>query len=380
MTEALQADVSAGPTSDALTEQPEAARAVETKPQAEDPKPEAEPKKSADETRADTVKRAIEKTLKPEEPKTEAKPDPAPKAEAPQKAEDHAPEAKPQDVPADPKPTAFKDAPSRFDDAAKKEWDAVPEGVRGAIHRTVREMETGIEKSRPAAERYETTFRQFDDLARQHGVDAGQALANYVQLDQLLRRDMVSGLSEIVAAQGLKHPNGQPITLRDVAASIMGQAPNQTASRQDATIQQLQGHIRQLEQRLGGVSQHMQTQQQEAHRNAISDEWAAFAAENPRAAELEADMVEFLRKYPAGDQVSIRERLADAYAFASAKNPAPTAAHTGNLALAQTQEARQPDPAGRKSVSGAPHGEPQSSKSKLTRKEAIAKAMRSAGL
>ena len=112
------------PQTDALTEQQESPRPIGTKPQQEEPKPE--------QSRSEAVRKAIEKATaeKPEE-KAETKPEekPAEKAEAKPPAEEAKTERQRQpdgkfsrpDEPEKPKPTAFRDAPQRFDDAARSE-------------------------------------------------------------------------------------------------------------------------------------------------------------------------------------------------------------------------------------------------------------------
>lgn len=256
----------------------------------------------------------------------------------------------------EPKPTAFREAPPRFDDAAKSEWEAVPEGTRGAIHRTVRELEQGITKHREAAEAFEP-IRKYADMAKQSGTDLATALQRYTGMEQELRRNPIAGLQAVVANLGIKNPQtGIPVTLRDIAAHVLGQKPDQVASQHEASNQQLRQQVAQLQQQISGVTQHVQSQQQEARVASVASEWDGFKASNPRATELEAHMAEFLQKYPAGDNVSIRERLDDAYAFASAKIPSPTGAHTAApiAPLAQTQDQHPNKDAGTKSVRGAP--------------------------
>lgn len=392
MNDILQ-DAPAGPSSDALDDQVDGLRAVTASPEGDEPDPKAEPKpepaKTKEQKRADQLRATIDKTLdaKPDakaDPKPEVKPEAKPEtaADAVDAAKPPAREAKQTDDNAAPpqRVSAFKDAPSGFDDAAKREWEATPEGVRGAVHRRIREMESGLERSRQPAERYEKVFRQFDDIARQAGADPAHALSTYVALDRKLRTDLIGGLSDIVAAQGVRGPNGQPVTLRDIASHILGQTPDQNASRTEAVIQALQQELAQLKQGLGGVSQHVQDQRQEAQSTAMQGVWEQFTQNNPRAVELEGDMIAFMRRYPAPAGTPPDEILADALAFAASKAPQPIAAHTGNEALAQTQTPRQANPAGKKSVSGAPRGNITEPKAKLSRREAIEKSMRNLGI
>lgn len=361
-----------GPQTDMLVEQAEAPRAAVLATS-------EEPKKSLD----DTLRAEVEKAVA--EPKdAKPKPDDKLKAEKPD-AEKPAPEAKaekakapvadePDDDPAaDPEPpkraTAYKEPPHGFDDAAKKEWESVPESVRGAMHRRAQEMERGIHKYRQDAEQFEPV-RQYAEMAKQGGTDLATALHQYTTMETELRRDPISGLQQIVANLGLKAANGQPATLRDIAAHILGQPADHAASRQESTISGLRQELASIKQQLGGFSKHMETQQQEAKVSSASNEWTAFQRENPRATELEPRIAEFLTKYPA--DIPAGERLRDAYNWAVAQNP--SVAHTDQQPLAQTQtQYRQPNPAGTKSVSGT-GGESRTVR-KISSDEAMKKAI-----
>lgn len=344
-----------------------------------------EPPKTPEQARSDAVRKAVEKVTKAEAPKpedaakaepvAEVKPEPK-KAEAkPEPAK--AAEAVPVQPPADRGP--HHEPPSRLDDAAKAEWASAPESVKGAVHRAFREMEGGIQKHRESAEAFES-IREFHEMARQSGSDLKTALTRYVGMEQELRRDPIAGLEMVVQNLGLKGPNGQPATLRDVAAFVLGQKPDQVAARQEAVIGQLRQQIQQMQQQFGGVVQHIQVQQDQSRQEAALAEWKAFSRENPRAIELEPKIIDFLHKYPSSGNLSIKDRLSDAYAWAVAQSPEPlTPAKTP---LDQTQDSPKPlKPAGQKSISGAPgDGVTNPKPQKLDRKEAINKAMRDAGL
>lgn len=395
MTDALDA-APEGPQTDTLAEQTDTPKPQENMMPEEQPEdtPKKEPKaeKSAEEKRSDTVRKAIDKAL--EEPKKddkaeEPKKDDAKKAKEPvaDEGKDEKAQDKPQETAQEakeppkaeekpePKPTAYKEPPSGFDEAAKKEWEAVPESVRGAVHRRAQEMERGIQKYRQDAEAFEPV-RQYAEMAKQSGTTLDQALHKYTSMEQQLRQDPMAGLQAVVANLDLKKQDGSPVTLRDVAASIMGQTPDQAASRQEATINRLTQQVQDLTRQLGGFTQHVETQKQEARTTSAQNEWQAFQNENDRAAELEPQIAEFLQKYP-NDQMSIRERLQDAYNWAVAQNP--SVAHTDPPPLVQTQEKPAANPAGQKSISGA-SGKDKASSRKLNRSEAIEKAMKAAGI
>lgn len=375
MTDALTAAPD-GPQTDTLAEQVEIPKPQDNLIPEEQPEGKPKPKveKSTEEKRSDTVKKAIDKAL--DEPKTEEKPETEPEAPAkPQKAPVAAEDA-PQQPKPEPKPTAYKEPPSGFDDAAKAEWEAVPESVRGAMHRRAQEMERGIHKYRQEAEQFEP-LRQYADMAKQSGTDLPTALGKYVAMETALRQDPISGLQAVVANLGLRKPDGQPVTLRDIAARIMGQPADQNASRQEATIGRLTQQVQALTQQLGGFSQHVEQQKVQARTQSAEAEWTAFQQANPRAKELEPQIAEFLTKYPA-DSTPARERLQDAYDWAIARNP--SVAHTDAPPLVQTQTPPAPNPAGQKSISGAPGTNAKTAARKLNRSDAVAKAIRAAGL
>lgn len=296
-----------------------------------------------------------QKAEKKAEPEDKAEPkEPQKAADKPEEGKQKAEAVKAPEEPAKPtqRQSSHPEAPSRFDDAAKSEWESVGENTRGAIHRMQRELEQGIEKYRKDAEAFESV-REYDRMARESGTDLKTALQRYTAMENELLKDPISGLQAVIANLGLKGPNGQPATLRDVAAFVLGQKPDQVASRQDATIQSLKSEIATLKQELSGVSGQMRSQAEAARTQIIQSEWDSFKAANPNAATLENEMAEFLTKYPAPD-TPVRERLSDALAWAEARHPDKIAAHTRDDVAAQTRETPKPNEAGQKSISGAP--------------------------
>ena len=385
MTDALASDAIT-PQTDALIDDQNADTPIAVKPQEADPAPEA--KKAT--SREDAVRKAMDDALgkddgdeKPEakkEAKAEEKPKEEPKAEdkpAKDRAEDGKFKAKEADVTQDQvsaKPTAYKEAPGGFDDAAKKEWDATPESVRGAVHRRTKELESGIDKYRAVVQEYEPV-RQYAEMAKASGTTLDAALKNYVGAEQLLRTNPIVGLESIVANLGLKGPNGAPITFRHIAQAYLQRTPEQA---QNASLQaQLQMLQRQQQEQA-------QVMQRNQAMTAAQSEWQAWSVENTDAAQYEDAIAEVLREYPANANITIKKRLSDAWAIVKARNP--SAAHTGAQAVAHTDPApetatsQKPNPAGQLGIRGAPGGKPTSQTRKLSRSEAVEKAMRAAGL
>jgi hypothetical protein len=274
-----------------------------------------------------------------------------PKAdEAPKTAAQAQPEAK-----SGARPQSFTDspeeakAPSRFHDGAKAEWNSTPQSVRSEVARMEREFTEGYRKYRESAEAFEPV-RKFHDMARQGGTTLDAALTKYVNLENLLRADVdqgripVRGLEEVCRNFGM--------SLRDVAAAVLGQSPDQVTSQQDATIRELRQQVQQLTEAVGGVTNTFQTQQ----KTATLSEIEAFAAQNPRFEELSEDIAFFLESKRAKD-------LAEAYSLADRLNPAaePANSATGpSAARAHEPSAARPkaDVAqtdkGQKSITGAP--------------------------
>jgi hypothetical protein len=154
-------------------------------PKAPEPKPEPKVEEKKAPTTREALKAAAEKVAekakadeadkkappvqsKPAEKATEkALPDPKPaKAAETATTTDKPAETAPKTDPKAP----HHEAPARFksDAAATAEWEKAPEAVKAAVHRSIRELESGIEKHR----------------ARCRGLRAGQGLRRTGQEEQ----------------------------------------------------------------------------------------------------------------------------------------------------------------------------------------------------
>lgn len=258
-------------------------------------------------------------------------PDPA---KAPEKAAgDEAP--KDQQRPRAP----HDDAPARFSPDAKAKWAATDESVRAETTRAMRELETGLNQHKERAERFKDV-EEYDSLARQHNTTIKAALDRYTSLEKGLRsNNPMPAIEEIFRYSGL--------SLRDVAAKIAGQAPDEVRSQSDATIRALQNEVAQLKQAIGGVTTTINDQRQ----GAIKTDVEKFAAEHPRFDELAGEIAEFLQHGFKGKALD----LAGAYELADRLNPGAAPAPAAKPSL----KAIDPDPAdqtrkGEKSIAGAP--------------------------
>ena len=256
---------------------------------------------------------------------------------------DGAPASQPAPSPAAalPHDAPFREPPPRMDEAAKAEWHATPETVRGSIHRMHREFSQAYEQYRGAAEAF-APVAHFHQMAQQQGTTLQQALDHFVGMEKKLRADPVAGLDLIVHNLGLKTSDGEPIGFRDIAYHVLTQTPDQLRTLQQGnTVNAAQHQIGALHQQVAGLTniiQQMQYGQQYGQTRSAIDAFADSPG-HERFDELAASIDQELK---GGYD------LETAYRRAELLNPATQAAQT-RTASAQT---RPPD----RSISGAPGG------------------------
>jgi hypothetical protein len=352
------AESTPAPVDEQIVDVPNPVETVDTTPAA--PKEPAKPP---------SIREALDKAEKTVQAKQEAKPEAKAEAKPEQKAAPK--EAKPEqprengkfvakDKPADsaapadataakteaeaaPSAKSTYEAPKRFSEDAKKVWDTSPDPVKAEVSRMEREMTQGIEKHRAKAER-DDSIAEFHDMAAKSGTTVKAALARYTGMENKLRGDLIGGLDEIVGNAS----NGK-LSLRDVAAHIMGQTPEQNQSQSDATIRELKQTVARLQEQVGGVTQSIAKQ----HENSTLQEVTKFASEkgHERFEELAEDIGFFMQSGRAKD-------LSEAYTLAERLNPAPAQA-TAEVPKAADASAKVTDLAeqirkGAKSPTGAP--------------------------
>jgi hypothetical protein len=283
----------------------------------EPPKAEAKPVEAKEAPKVDAK---AEKPAEPVKPATERAPD------GKFVAKEAAQPAEQTNTPAQP---GIHEAPARIDAAAKAEWANVPEPVKGAIHRTIREMETGLEEHR---QRWEP-IKRYDDMAKQYGTDLPSALERYVAMDTLLNEDIAQGIDSIIRDK----TSGQ-MGLREFIGQLTGQQPDQAQSQNDATIHALRQEIAALKQDMGNVTGHMQAQSAKA----IEADVLSFSQGKPDFEALAPKIAEHIK---AGKDLPS--------AYETAKQEMAEIARSLGFVPAQTTQ--QPlKPAGQKSITGAP--------------------------
>ena len=262
--------------------------------------------------------------------------------------------------------------PARFLPRAKEKWADVDPDVRTEVLRATAEMEKGLQEHRESHE-FRKELREFEEMAGQHGTTVKAALSNYVAIDNLLKSDPVAGIARVLNSIG--------ISPQQYAQHVLS-APQQPPA--DPTISRLEQTVQQLSQQLQQQQQASQTTQQEQQlqqvRNSIIDPFRASLGENDRYDELEEDIAFFLNSDKIPSTLSAQKRLAAAYDMAERINPVSySTQNPGRLKPAQTDD-RPLNPAGAKSIKGAPNGTATPKGANLKSREAIEAAMRQIGL
>lgn len=361
---APETDVSAPPNPISTEPLPEPEVKEEPKVEAKEPDKKVPTAREALKAAADKIEKqeAKPEDAKPAE-KPEAKRDPetgkfATKEDPAEKAKEALPEPKAPEQAEKPSGDT-KEPPARFSPEAKAAWQAAPDQVKAEVHRAIRELEQGHEKYKADASAFHEV-REFDTLAKQHGTSIKAALTNYTNLERTLTQDPLRGLQAVCDYAG--------INIREVAAHIMGQTPDQQTSQRDAENRQLRQELADLKRQVGSVTETIQTEKQGAILSTVQE----FAAKNPRFEELAPDIELLLTSGKTTD-------LGEAYKLAERMNPVP---------LEPKPAVTQPAPdltaqtlKGSKSVSGGPGpgSDPEASTPSSSIKDALRKAAAKAG-
>lgn len=269
-------------------------------------------------------------------------------------AKDAAPTTDERDAAADPKTedrpeTNFKGAPKRFLPDSHEVWRNVPRAVRRDIETMEREHTQQVEQFREVGERY-SRLRDFDEMAKSNGRDLRESLMQVHQFENAMRENPVAALNMALLQVGPRKPDGQPVSLYEIAQHIVqqGQEGYQRMVAQPQTRQQPQQdpRVEQLERELGEIKA------QQIAASVIEP----FKAKHPRYDELQDDIALFLESGKVPASLSPQERLAAAYDMAARINPA------SHVTPAPANEDKGPDPtrradddfSGSKSIKSSP--------------------------
>lgn len=355
-------------------------------PETEQQKPETKEEASPSKTRREAIERALAKSKeaatddgknadlqpkgKAEQPKQEEVPKPA---DQPAKGQETGQEGQGDDEHRQPGKPGGNDAPVQFQEAARQEWANTPESVRAEVHRSIAELESGLTQYRENHEKYEA-IREYDDMATQFGTTVRDALANYTGIEKRLHDDPFGALEQIIANvaahKGWTNQDGTPVTFRDIAAHYLDMPADQAASRQEAVLRQMSEQIAALTNRSAAFEQSMQEERIREHQAWMQE----FAKDHPRLDELGDDIALLLESGRAAN-------MHEAYELADRMNPSskPLKKEEDPPAAQTREEPRPANPAGQKSISGAPTAgaDPRNAgKPSSSRREALEKAAR----
>jgi hypothetical protein len=271
-----------------------------------------------------------------------------------------------------PETAPYRNAPQRMTERAKAEWGTTPESVRADVYRMHTEFDGAYKRYKGDHETMKT-IRPFERMAKEHGTTLERALNNYVGMEQKLRTDVVGGLDIIVNNLNLRTPDGERLTLRDVAYHILNQSPEQHKLRQNENAQSAQsqqiGQLHQMVSTLASGIKEMQYERQFANTRTAIDRYAEDP-KHPRFDEL-ADLIE--------QEIKLGFDIDTAYQRAEMLRPAsPRAAQTRTNGNGTQAQARPVD----RSIHGAPDAGPSNGTSRgkggkqIGRREAIASAIK----
>lgn len=230
----------------------------------------------------------------------------------------------------------WSEPPQRFHALAKEAWAQAPKEIRAEVYRVQTELENGL---RQYQERW-APLQRWAEMTQQAGTSIDQALANYVNLEQAIRRDPVAGTRMALRSLGVDFDR--------MIDTIAGREPTQELQAAQMRVAQLENYVNQVD---AALRAQQSTSAQQAT-SQIEQEIGALVAANqlPRLAELGPKMTVLIDSNLAG---SIEEayRMADQlYPAAPPAAPAP-AAQTG-IVPDPTTAAQTRDPA-KLSISGA---------------------------
>lgn len=239
----------------------------------------------------------------------------------------------------------------RFSQEAKDSWATVPETAQKEVHRAFREVEAGLTKHREAATRYNDTYKEFDDIAKASSVDAKATLHGYIAIDRELHsgdpQRIVGAINEVLKAAR--------VSPQDYARAVLGgqQQPNQQQpqAQPSGEVIELRRTVAQMQQQLGGVTEHLKGQISTQHEQTLS----TWAQDKPHFERLRGEVTRLVRDeglspddayasaLVAAQDVA-REFLGDGTGKPKSPNPFKTAAEELDEQIAR----------GSRSISGAP--------------------------
>lgn len=241
----------------------------------------------------------------------------------------------------------------RFTPEARAKWDNVPHPVKAELFRLSQERDTEIQRYRQSHERYEQ-FRQFDEIARTNGRDLRQSLEKVVAVERALAANPISGLDMILREVGPRRPDGQPLSLYEVAQHIVSKGP-QAYQQMAAQPMMQQPQQRQPDPEIAALRQELAAMKTE---QTVVPVVNSFAQSHPDFEQLAPQIKAILESKVIdgiyGSGLSYEQKLSEAYRMAGGRaSMQQMPEDTGETHSEVAARPVNPD-AGKKSVRGAP--------------------------
>lgn len=237
--------------------------------------------------------------------------------------------------------------PAHFLPRAKEKWATVDPDVKREVLRHFENLEKGIEQSKEDRE-FRKEIRQYEELAKASGTTVPRALENYTAIDRLLRERPDAGVERILQSIGT--------TPLQYAQSVMQQAQFRQQNPDAAKANDYQTQLQQTQRELEAERQAKAELQEQARIAAVEREFVAPYVNNPdfpRFTELAQDIAKLLNSGIVSFDLPERTRLEEAYYMADRLRPGSRDYDDEPLKPASSAQ-RPQNPAGRKSVKGAP--------------------------
>jgi len=228
--------------------------------------------------------------------------------------------------------TKYKEAPSRFAPTAKAEWEKTPEPVKAEIDRSIKELESGLQKYKASAERFDE-LAEYVELSQKHyNQPLKETLKHYADLDRGLAdpKTNLATLERLVSNMTYVGTDGQTYNwdLPQLAQFILDQSERGVESYQDPQAdlkRELADMKKQLAEFQNGFKQQRETERERTTQT-LQEQITEFASQNSRFDELWEDVELELHnpKFAAGKEPLQRLKLA--YEKVERLNPAPSLA------------------------------------------------------
>lgn len=254
--------------------------------------------------------------------------------------------------------------PAHFLPRAKEKWDNVPNVVKSEIARTFKEHETATAQYKEIARNWDD-IREYDEMAKASGTTLKQAMTRYVSMERELNNNPAQGIAAILQTVGLT-PEAYAVHILKAAQARAGKpdphyVPPQVLRGRVGMGQQQPQRQAEIAPEVKAIREEMARMKAETiYENVV----VPFKQEHPRYSELEKDIEFFLNSGRIPTSLSYRERLEHAYDMAERLNGRSSDyddegdddedEDDGKKRRKSAKKSPLDDPAGRKSIKGAP--------------------------